>query len=205
MTSTVVQQINLYQDEFRKKTDWLCARTLMQGIVVLAVAMGIHSALSFLSFSNVSRDYAQLQQDQATLARQVELARTQFPPRAKDQRLAEQIASLEADLVTKRRVLDTLGEQSFGNTAGFAAHFSALARQRIDGLWLTRLAIDQGGTQVGIRGATLEPELVPRYLQRLSDEQVFSGTEFKRLLMQRPEQDGGRIDFDLSTTLESRS
>ena len=56
MTSTVVQQINLYQDEFRKKTDWLSARTLMQGIAVLAVAMGIHSALSFLSFSNVSRD-----------------------------------------------------------------------------------------------------------------------------------------------------
>ena len=35
--------------------------------------------------------------------------------------------------------------------------------------------------------------------------QVFAGTEFKRLLMQRPEDERGRIEFDLNTRLDSQS
>ncbi len=205
MASAVIQQINLYQDEFRSRTEWLSGANLIKGVALLAVLLATYSGLIFMSFSGTSSTYAKAQHAQKELEAHLQTAREAYPPRAKDKRLAEQVAALEVELDTKRRVIDTLSERSFGNTDGFAEHFSALARQRLDGLWLTTLVIDEGGTEVGIKGGTLEPELVPRYLQRLSAEQVFAGTEFKRLLMQRPEDDRGRIEFDLNTRLGAQS
>lgn len=199
MNASTVQQINLYQDDFRPRREWLSAANLARGGIALGVLLVLYSLLISWNFYRA----ASLEQSQQArldaLTSQLAEARRAFPPAARDLQLAEAVNKKQQDVARKRRVLDTLSGQSFGNTHGFADHFAALARQRTEGVWLTGVRIAQGGTRFDVRGGTLEPDLVPRFLKNLSAEQAFAGTEFKQFLMHKDEVNSGYILFDLST------
>ncbi len=199
MNPTQAQQINLYQDMFRPRQEPLDSGVLLRGMGVLALVLVAYSALNFWSFFSASRDQEALRATREAVARELAEVRRTLPPRAIDEGLRRQVARLTRRVAAKRRVIDALTDQSFGNARGFAEYFAALSRQRIEGLWLTGLNIARGGEQFEVRGATLEPELVPRLIQRLSAEKIFLGTEFRRFLMQRDERHPGNILFDLST------
>jgi pimeloyl-ACP methyl ester carboxylesterase len=64
----------------------------------------------------------------------------------------------------------------------------ALARQHVEGTWLTRIDISGGGTALRLDGRTLASALVPRYVQRLSEEEVMADIAFNYLELQRPPQ-----------------
>ncbi len=205
MTSALVQEINLLQDDLRPAADWLSGRRAGLVLAVLAVLAVLYSALNFMDFL-ASR--AALEQARAELARLDQAladARVKYPPQARDAHLAERVARLAQEVAHKRRVLDTLSGRTFGNTRGFAGHLAGLARQRLEGVWLTGVAIRRGGTEISLTGASLDPELVPRLLQRLSREQAFAGTEFRRFLMERSEELKGAVRFRLTTRGEGVS
>ncbi|HEB60020.1 MAG TPA: hypothetical protein ENJ01_12415 [Gammaproteobacteria bacterium] len=199
MNQTPRQQINLYQDMFRRQQEPLDSGVLLRGAGVLAVLLLLYSTLNLWNFFSASQDREKLLARQAELAEELAQVKQTFPPRALDTDLQRRVARLTQRVAAKRRVIDALTDRNFGNAQGFAEHLAALSRQRLDGLWLTGLAIAGGGEQMEVRGATLEPELVPRLIQRLSVEKVFLGTEFRRFLMQRDEENPGQILFDLST------
>ena len=199
MAGTVVQQINLYQDEFRPQREALTAANLIKGSVVLLVLLVAYSGLISWDFYRAGSAKAEQQVRLAGLKQELERTRRAYPAVAKDLRLTQAVQEKKSQVAKKRRVLDTLTGQTFGNTQGFAQHLEALARQRTEGIWLTHLHIGQGGSRFDVNGGTLEPELVPRFLKKLSAEKVFSGTEFKYFLMQKDDTQTDHILFGLST------
>jgi hypothetical protein len=62
-----------------------------------------------------------------------------------------------------------------GDTRGYAEYFRALARQNVDGLWLTGVSIAGAGLDLGVRGRALDPALVPGFLGRLRNERIMQG------------------------------
>ena len=122
---------------------------------------------------------------------------TELSLRKKDATLAKKIILKTKELSNKQKVLNILSRDEFGNTNGFIEHISGLARQRIEGLWLTQIRIAGGGTNVALKGTTSKPSLLPKYLQRLSSEKAFSGTEFESLLMARQEKKKQLLNFSL--------
>ncbi len=75
------------------------------------------------------------------------------------------------------------------------------------GTWLTHIRIVGAGREILFKGYATKPELVPRYLQRLSGEQVMQGTAFQAFHMALPEKDAGRrrpakIAFTVSSSLD---
>lgn len=205
MDIAAIQQINLYQPIFRQKKERLTAKTLQMASLVLIAALVAVSLYQYWLFWGLKQAKQTTQQQYTESTQQLEEARQLYPSQARDKSLDQHIQRLSAEIVTKRQVLDVLATRSYGNIQGFAEHLEGLARQRIEGLWLTELSIRDGGSNMGLKGSTLKPELVPQLLQRLSSETAFAGTEFKTFLMQRPKNSRQQIDFNLQTTVEEQT
>jgi len=103
--------------------------------------------------------------------------------------LDNEISRLEGEIVAKLQIQEILQRGIFSNTSGFSDYLVSFARQRIQGVWLTGFDITGAAEQMVLAGRTTNPELVPRYMQKLSSEKTLSGIEFRTFQMNRPEPD----------------
>lgn len=111
--------------------------------------------------------------------------------------LEARLAWLEGEIAFRRKLLATVDPRQQLAGAGFAEHLQGLGRQVIDGLWFTGIELSDAGGEMVLTGATLEPEYVPRYLQKLSQEAVFSGHQFQVFRMSIPEEKRGGMNFEV--------
>lgn len=188
-----MQQINLYQDRFRKVVPPLGAVRMAQA--VLAV-VGVLVALTLvLSWQDGQRAAAVQAAQQDLTARQQELARLQasLPPPQEDPLLQQSLRRLERELAAKQGFLEHFDGSSLGDTRGFSAYMRGLARRPLADLWLSRIELAGDGA-LAFSGSALKPGAVPAFVRTLNEEAIFQGREFRTLQM--AEQDG-RIDFDL--------
>jgi Tfp pilus assembly protein PilN len=192
-----MQQINLYQAEFRKEKKPLTADMLLQVIAVLAVVLLAFYAFSYWQLLQSRQQLSQLQQQKKQATQRLAELRKIHKPLAKNPRLANDIKRYQQWANVRQQAINVLSEKKFGNTEGFANHFVGLARQRLQGVWLTELSFSSGGSNIGMQGSALQPELVPRFLQRLSAEEIFTGTRFRSFVMNREKETKQQIDFSL--------
>ena len=99
----------------------------------------------------------------------------EFAPRRQDPKLAEELAQSQGELLDLKEVAAVIERGELGNTQGYAEYFRALARQSVDGLWLTGVSIAGAGLDIGVRGRAMDPALVPGFLVRLRNERVMQG------------------------------
>ncbi len=192
-----MQQINLYQSCLKKEKTQLSSRRLL---IAMALVSGLMLGLSLIYALQVGQREAELETagaEQAAKMAQLETLQAQLQARRKDAQLQARVDALVLEISNRQKVMKVLGEQRFGNIEGFTRHVSGLARQRIDGLWFTEVRISHGGQTLGLKGQALKAELLPRYLQRLSTEVIFSGKAFEMLSMSRNQDRPGRMDFEL--------
>lgn len=192
-----MQQVNLYQDELRTKKLNYSAAMLAQLSVILIVVFSVATGFIYFQLQQQKNEHVLSQKKQKTAMANLQKLQTELSLRKKDATLAKRIMERTKELSNKQKVLNILSRDEFGNTKGFIDHVSGLARQRIDGLWLTQIRIASGGTNVSLTGTTNKPSLLPKYLQRLSAEKVFAGTEFESLLMARQAKKKQWLDFSL--------
>lgn len=194
-----MQQINLYQPMFRQQKRIFSAMTMLQisgfFLVVLAAAYGynVHSLNPFRV--ELARTTAEFDR----LAARIEQVRAAAPGQAEVKLVEREIARLSQELESGRRLKQALATGSFGNTQGFSSYFEALARGHVDGAWLTDIAIAQGGGKLDFSGKTIDPELVPLYLRRLSEAPVFRKRGFNVLELARSEQEKQLLTFNIGT------
>ena len=72
-------------------------------------------------------------------------------------------------------------------------------------MWLTEFDITGAAEEMSLAGRTTNPELVPRYMQKLSSEKTLAGIEFRAFQMNRPEPDAKGpdamfVEFQARTT-----
>jgi hypothetical protein len=120
---------------------------------------------------------AQLAQKQTRLAS----VATEFAPRQKNPAVDAELLDAERQLAALREVSGVLERGELGNTQGYAEYFRALARQHVDGLWLTGVSITGAGIDIAVRGRALDPQRVPGYLNRLTSEPIMRGKAFGSL------------------------
>lgn len=192
-----LQQVNLYQDELKTKTLSYSSKLLFQVSIILIVVFSVATAFSYFQLQQHETSLAEHQLKQKTAMAELQKIQKQLSLRKKDMNLAKRLTEKTAELTNKQKVLNILSRDEFGNTKGFIEHVSGLARQRIEGLWLTKIRIANGGTDVALHGTTLKAEYVPKYLQRLSSEKIFTGTEFESLSMVRQKKKKKWLNFSL--------
>ncbi len=101
---------------------------------------------------------------------------------------------------TQLRALETLP------TERFSEYFAALSRQVAPGVWLTGFVADAPAQHFTLSGRALRAELIPGYLQRLTQEAVFRERKFRALeLLDKPYSDSDSetriVEFRLQSEL----
>ena len=198
-----MQQVNLYQPLLRKQEKVFSAKTLLQGNLIVLAGLVLLYGYTAVQTSKMQAQLTQVQhQRDAHIKNLAELVK-QFPPKAKDESFKRRIEQSQSELQHKRRLLLAVKDLGMDGTGGFSAHLSGLARQDVPQLWLRHIYL-QHGQQVDLIGSAHQAEEVPLYLQRLTKEPAFRGTDFLRVDIARHEEVVGRVDFSLSTRKEEK-
>jgi len=180
-----MQQINLYNKSLRKKILAFSLQRMAQGAFALLLLLGLWHGINLYQVSSLQKEINNSKTVLFEKQKKLQLFQASLPKVKKDLHLKVTLTRLEQDLINKQAILDILSDQKLGNTKGFTGHFEGLARQTIKGLWLTKLHFLQGGASLNIQGYSKQPELLPQYLQALSSETAFKGTEFNHFIIQR--------------------
>ena len=180
------QQVNLFNPAFLPQKRRLGAA--MMGTSLLVLVAGI-AALGLALQAQTARLRADADSGATQLARkQARLASVgaEFAPRTKSAELEAELAQADAQLAALRHVSGVLQRGELGDSSGFAGYFKAFARQSVPGLWLTSVSV--AGKDIGLKGRTLDPALVPGYIGRLTQEPLLQGKSFASLQIGQAEE-----------------
>ena len=183
----ITQQVNLYHPIFRKQHKRFSAKAMLQAGVGVLLGVALLYGYSWWNLLSLREQVAAAAQEQARARTRLAAFTAQVETRAVDSRLERERRDLEAQLATVERVRAQLSQHGLQPVANYSKYFTALARQHVDGVWLTEFSVIGAGERLTLNGRTVDPDLVARYLQRLSAEQVLAGAKFQVFQMRRPE------------------
>ncbi len=193
------QQINLFQPIFRRQKKPFSAATMLTlSTGFLLVFIGIY-AYSLYQLKPVETKLGNINIELHRLSNQVESLVKKFPGKSKNKLLETEIARLSNELEKRQAIEKVLIQHSLENTRGFSALLESLARKHVQGTWLTKVSITEGGEALGFEGKTFSSELVPIYIQQLAEEKSFTGLSFNVLELHRSDKDPLDLDFLVST------
>ena len=177
----MIDQINLYQAHLRDPKQPISA-------IFIAQSAGAFIVVLLVIAANYSWKALKLYQQNITLEQQATLVQKQMGELAQhtvasdlDSSLVEEVAILEERLRSQKQLADLLQNGILDDPSrarAYSDHLTALARQHIAGLWLTRIILSDAGHDLTLHGKTTAPELVPRYIQNLAQEPVLEGIGF---------------------------
>jgi len=184
----VSQQINLYRPIFRKQEKKFSAKAMLQAGAAMVVGIVVLYGVLFWQLSNARDELRQAEKRHTGASNKLETVMGQFAPAAGSASVADRTAQLEQEIAARRRVQDVLNRGLFVNKRGYSDYLLALARQHVDGVWITSIAITGAGEDMKLQGRTVDPVRVPRYVQRLSAESTLAGKEFEVFVMTNEKQ-----------------
>jgi len=182
----VSQQINLINLALIKQKQFLTLNSMAAMLGVATLAM-----LAYYSYvkSEVAALSAQRQQVASELIKtqnELKAMTALHTPRDKNSALEKQIATLEESEKVQQQILNTLNQSSNTPANSYAALMRAFAKQNIEGLWLTSFSVDSQTDTLNIQGRALRGDLVPQYINGLSNEPALKGKLFSGLNINLP-------------------
>lgn len=183
------QQINLYQPIFRKEEKKFSTVAMLQAMGLVAVGVVAIFAYTVWQVGALKSELKRAEQQHASATKRLADATEKFGQNNGRTSLDGEITRLEGEIVAKQRIQEILQRGIFSNTHGFSEYLVSFARQHTNGVWLTGFDITGAAEQMTLAGRCTNPELVPRYMQKLSAEKTLSGIEFRVFQMNRPAAD----------------
>lgn len=197
-----MQNLNLYQVERQQRS----GPQRMQMLVLLGVLLfacllhGAWQAWQLHAAGELLHQAEQSAQEKETL---LAAAKASYVEPTLDTSLPAKLMVQEAENRELQRLITYLGVLAGQQRSGFVAPLQALSAQHPQGgLWLSGIALGEGGSQMRLQGISQHQEDLPRYLERLGQSPVFRGREFARFDVQRG--DDQLLHFDLSSRVDDK-
>jgi Tfp pilus assembly protein PilN len=201
----MIQSVNLYGEALRGRVVRWPLRQLALGLAGLAVVLLAWAALEgWRAHGAAEARIALAAELEAARAEQTRLSAALSARRA-DPELAAGNAERADTLARKSALLRFLGGQQRTQAEGFSALLAGLARQRVEGLWLTRITIADGGDALALTGRTLDEDHVPSLIAALAAEPGYDGREFTTFNLDRDPERARELRFALASSCETRS
>ncbi|MBF0220234.1 MAG: PilN domain-containing protein [Gammaproteobacteria bacterium] len=180
-----MQQINLYQAVFRNDPKPFSALIMLYSAVAAILIFSAISVYMINSQQQLRASHQLAKQRFEHSEQRLRQATLEYPPKARDKILQNELNSSRALLMQRRDLIAAFSGAAREQQPGFAHHLTALARQDIDKLWLTEISVTQEGKSLNLHGATLDAVLVPTYIEQLGNETIFKGSRFADLTIYR--------------------
>lgn len=183
-----MHQINLYLEMYRPPKVHFSLRQM--GTAALGVLL-LLALLSYLMWHTTSELELQQQQLQAEIdakkARNADMAR-KFPPKQSNPQYATDLQQQRQMVAYRQQLLRALQQHTEEPLRHpYSEYLAALARQDMESVWLTNIAISSGSQSIQLEGMALNAADIPRYIQKLNQEKSYRGTSFGSVTMQKVE------------------
>ena len=193
------QQVNLYQPIFRKQEKVFSAVAMLQitgFFIVVLSGIYFYGGLQLKPFRDeLDRSNVQFEK----LTSQIEAISRDLPAQSGSRIIAGELQRSTDELERINRIRAALASGAIGNSEGFSGYLEALAESHVNGAWLTAINIAEGGKKLTINGISIDPELVPVYIKRLSEAQVFDNSNFNTVELERSDTEPDRVLFVVAT------
>ncbi len=196
-----MQQVNLYVDSLKPKKVYLSLVHMLLAFVLISLLLVGATFLGQSNMNSWSSKLAAKQQLKEQILQQAKAFEVQVKGLKVDVSLQNLNARLEKRIEANDRLASTIDGAIRIEQGQFSKLMTALARQYLSGVSLSRIKFDKGGLEIALSGQTDAANKVPEYLQRLRKEPLFIGRAFRSFLVEN--QDGSNaLFFNLSTQLE---
>ena len=198
----MTQQINLFDARFRRQTPHFSALTMALAALAVATLTLVIGQLYAYQNRSLEAALAQAEQRVAQLREQTTRLARDFGEQGRSTALADELARLDEQLRLRRGLLDGIQGGAAASVEGFSPYLTALARQTMQGVWLTGVQIAGGSGDLVLKGRASDSELVPAYIQRLNREPLFQGRAVRELRLAAKGEPGKRhVEFSLQIPL----
>ena len=198
------QQINLFSPQFLKQKKYFSALTMTQALGLLLLGMVVFYGFAFWQDRNLARQTAEFGRAYEQQKQQFTKLAAELNPEKREAQLDQDLKRAEAAIASRRALLRELQAGVAGDSIGYSEYLRAFARQTVQGLWLTRIQIAEGGAQLTMSGRALEADLVPVLIGRLKQESALRGRPLEALAITRSSAGGKEaahpiVDFTVSS------
>ena len=180
----MTQNINLCDPSLRARRDLLSFESALTVVAAAVVCLALAAGGARLSLARIEPAAASSASELVMAQAAVQTLAAQTAGVKPDAALQAENAALQRTLTQRSAALRAAGEGAIDREGGFASRLEALARQSIEGLWLTSVVLRQD--DVLLKGRALTPSLIPTFVQRLDREPSLQGRGFKALDVVRP-------------------
>lgn len=180
------QQINLFNPQFVARKAYFSSASMLKGWALVFAGCALYTAHLYYQVHGLTKVASEVQVQLATSSVQLTQVKTQHATSRKSHELEVQLQQTEQEVLALRQVMEVLSKGNIGNTEGYSSYMRALARQSMEGVWLTGFNIVGGGDKIELAGKAIKPELLPVYINRLKSEAILQGKTFGTLEMATP-------------------
>lgn len=194
------QQINLYQSQFRPQTRLFPAWFMLQAVAILLFGMVLATLFAQQRITNVEQELEVVSRQETVAMERLQNIGPLINAVTGEQNWSDQLDDSLRMLAERQAVLNLIQGSTLGDTKGFSRHMRALARQDIDGLWLTHIVLSALGDKTRLEGRAIRAELIPLYVQGLTLEVPFAEQRFHRFQIDSPtEEEGTALLFSMDS------
>jgi Tfp pilus assembly protein PilN len=111
--------------------------------------------------------------------------------------MATKEATLQKEIKNKAALVKILREQMFINERGFSEYMESLAKQIVEGVWLTKIAIEDGGRLIVLTGQALTHKSITKFVDNLNADPIFAKREFKLSQIGKDQEKQAGLNFTL--------
>jgi len=179
-------QINLYSTAFRRQRKPFSATWIL---AAFAAGVVLPSAWYVLASQPLTEMRARRVEaaDQMKKIRDELVAAGKMAQQTSSKALEEEVARAEAQLKSRQELLGRIQGGEAGNREGYSKYLYALARQRVDGVWLTSIDIAGPANEFSVQGRAQRPGQISEYIKLLNKEEGFRGRSIGTLSLNERE------------------
>ena len=180
------RQINLYSPAFRHQAKKFSAVWTVAAVVAISAGMSAYYACDTQRLRGLSARRSEAEAQLKQLREQL-VALSKGGQRTKNKALEDQVARGENLLRSRQELFGRLQSGEIGNRDGYAKFLAALARQRVEGVWLTGVEISGPGNDFALDGRAIRADLLPGFIKMLRNEEAFRGKPIGTLALRERE------------------
>ena len=174
----MTQQINLYNPAFVPPREYVTAKSLAVAVAVLLTLVAGSTTWARQRAQLRETELAEALNFQKAAQAELDVMRATAAARTENPALVAKLAVERRKIAEREQVLELTKGLTAESGGGYVEYLRGLARQTMNGVWLTGFAVHDGGRQISLSGRAVDKSLLPDYVRRLNSEPAFQGKSF---------------------------
>lgn len=175
------QRINLLPPRPKVQRDWLLAKNVGAGLVVVILCCALIAGWLWYTVQSSNMALAELSESAREQQTHIEALETELAARKPDMALVNERNALIQKIESKRYLTTLLALVQPGNQQGFSSAMQGFSYSVPEALWLTAFTLDTTRGEMQLSGSSVQADRVPVFLRNLVKQDAFHGVHFSEL------------------------